>query len=207
MRALALAITVAALVAAGAAPAAAAETLTVGVGDFFYEPAHTRIDPGDTVTWTVERGEPHTVTSDRGAPEAFDSGDLLPGQSFSRTFAAAGRYPYLCELHPFMTGAVQVGPDTVPPRVRRARAKVGRRAVRLSFALTEGARVSAVVARAARPGRAVRRLRPRRLDAGRRSLRLPARRLGRGRYRVTVVARDPEGNVGRGRVAFAIPRR
>ena len=57
-----------------AAPAHAASQ-SVSIGDFFYRADRARIDPGDSVTWT-NRGEVlHTVTSRRGAPEGFNSGE------------------------------------------------------------------------------------------------------------------------------------
>lgn len=208
MRAVRLALALAAVaVAAGSVPATVqAASAEVRVGDFFFRPGYLRIEPGDSVDWRVLRGSPHTVTSTRRSPERFDSGTLLPGESYSRTFDNPGRYPYLCTLHPFMRGVVQVGPDTVDPRIRRVRVRVGRRAVRIAFGLSEPAKVRAAIAPARRPKRVVRRTRPRQLDEGRRALRVRTRGLRRGRYRVTLVARDAEGNVGRARAAFRLRR-
>lgn len=208
MRAIRVALALAAVaVVAGAAPAAAqAATADVRVGDFFFRPGQLRIDLGDTVEWRVLRGSPHTVTSRRGSPERFDSETLRPGERFSRTFDEPGRYPYLCTLHPWMRGVVQVGSDTGGPRIGRVRARAGRRVVRVAFGLSEPARVRAAVAPARRPRRVVRRTRPRRLDAGRRALRMRTRGLRRGRYRVTLIARDADGNVARARAAFRLRR-
>ncbi len=191
--------------AAADPPARATATAGVQVGDFFFRPDYTRVEPGDTVAWRVLPGDVHTVTSRAGAPERFDSGDLLPGGEFSRPFPVAGRYPYLCSIHPEMRGVVQVGPDTVDPTLRRARASVGRRAVRVSFGLSEASRVSASIASRARPRRVLRRAKARRLQDGRRSVSIKTTGLAPGRYRATVTARDPEGNVGVARVGLKIP--
>jgi plastocyanin len=209
MRLLALALLASTLVlpasALGGSPTAQpSATADVQVGDFFFRPDYTRIEPGDSVTWTVLEGSPHTATSLAGAPVPFDSGDLLPGQRFSFTFATAGRYPYVCAIHPFMRGTVQVGPDTTDPRITRTRAKPGKRSVRISFRLSETSRVSATLASARRPGRVLRRLRARKVRSGGRALSIRTAGLAPGRYRVTLKAKDPEGNVGRAKVAFRL---
>jgi plastocyanin len=33
---------------------------------------------------------------------------LAPGETFTRTFDTPGVFPYLCSVHPFMTGSVTV---------------------------------------------------------------------------------------------------
>lgn len=183
---------------------AAAATANVDTGDFFFRPDLTRIEPGDTVTWTMLDGSPHTVTAQPSSPVPFDSGELLPGQRYSFTFAAAGRYPYLCDLHPFMKGVVQVGPDTVDPVVSRAKAKLGKRSVRVAFRLSETSRVSAKLVSVKRPGRVLRRAAARKVENGPRAISVRTRGLAAGRYRVTVTAKDPEGNLGTARAGFRI---
>lgn len=192
-------------VAANASPpVGTSATANVQIGDFFFRPAYTRIEPGDTVTWTMLAGSPHTAASTSGAPVPFNSGELLPGQGYSFTFATAGRYPYLCDLHPFMRGVVQVGPDTVDPVIRRLKANPGARKVRVSFRISEASRVSSKLASTKKPGRVLRRLKPRKFEnAG--SFLLAIEGFAAGRYRVVVSAKDPEGNVGTARTAFRIP--
>src|SRR5579885_243671 len=73
---------------------------------------------GDTVTWTNDDTQAHTVTSGTGPNDAnkgnnFDSSPnynplLTPGNSFSHVFTAAGTFPYFCQLHPTMVGTVNV---------------------------------------------------------------------------------------------------
>ena len=77
----------------------------VSIRDFFFNPSQITIVPGTTVVWVNEGNRPHTVTADDGS---FDSGTLMPGQSFMVTFQGRGRISYFCEIHPFMRGSVTV---------------------------------------------------------------------------------------------------
>ncbi len=181
-----------------AAPAHAASQ-SVSIGDFFYRADRARIDPGDSVTWTNRGGVLHTVTSSRGAPEGFNSGDVDSGQTFTRPFPKAGTYKYVCTLHPgLMDGVVQVGPDRVKPVVSRLSAKAGK-AVRVAFRLSEDSRVTVKLTRR---GKTVRSLRSRRVVSGSqaRSLKRPAA----GRYRVVVTATDLEGNARTARTSVTV---
>ena len=83
----------------------AAEGATVSIVDFAFEPQELQIAAGTSVTWTNSGGAPHTVTGD------WASSDILqPGQTFTHTFDADGRFAYVCAIHPEMTGEVVVGP-------------------------------------------------------------------------------------------------
>ena len=79
-----------------------------------YAPASVSVLVGTTVTWRNSDSTNHTVTSDG---DAFDSGYVGQGGSFSFTFDRAGRYAYHCVIHRFMKGVVDVfglvltGPD------------------------------------------------------------------------------------------------
>ena len=86
---------VAVVFATAAAPASAA-TKSVLIGATFFDPQTLTINAGDTVTWTSGAGR-HTVSSNT---DAFDSGALAEGQSFSHTFGAAGTYAYRDRLNP-----------------------------------------------------------------------------------------------------------
>lgn len=70
--------------------------------------ASITIDEGDTVIWTLTDTAPHTVTSDGGSTETFDSGTLSAGSTFSYTFTVAGVNPYHCNFHSGMTGVITV---------------------------------------------------------------------------------------------------
>jgi plastocyanin len=94
-----------------------ASTITPGTKAFSPNPINVKV--GDTVTWTNKDTVEHTVTSGTGASDTnkgkeFDSGLAGPtaltatGKTFSHKFAAAGTFPYFCQLHPAMMGKVIV---------------------------------------------------------------------------------------------------
>ena len=47
-----------------------------------------------------------------GVGDAFSSGLLEPGQSFTLTFTKPGIYPFVCNIHPGMGGVVVVQPNS-----------------------------------------------------------------------------------------------
>ena len=70
-----------------------------------FSPNPIDVKVGDTVTWTNDHREGHTVTS---TTSEFNSGDIQPGQSFSHTFDKTGSFNYYCIIHPSMVGKVSV---------------------------------------------------------------------------------------------------
>lgn len=78
----------------------------VSIEEFAFTPGTIIITTGTTVRWTNEDSVAHTVTSDPAG--VFDSGTLQPGETFEYRFDTPGTYPYLCTLHPSMTGTVIV---------------------------------------------------------------------------------------------------
>jgi plastocyanin len=177
-----------------AAPASAyAANADVAVRDDFFDPSTVQIQPGETVTWRWSGLNQHNVASDPNQAESFNSEFMIVG-TFSHTFSRPGRFTYFCEVHPSnMRGAVEVGsapfPDTTLPSLSRVRARTGEGRVRLSFRLSEDARVK--VSLRGRSRRSV----TRSLSRGSRSVRF--RRLRAGRYRATLRATDAAGNRGR----------
>lgn len=84
---------------------------TVTIGDDFYSPRSISVAAGTTVTWVNNGTMMHTVTADDGS---FDSGTLMPGQSFFHTFSTQAIVPYHCRFHGAaggigMSGTVNVG--------------------------------------------------------------------------------------------------
>jgi plastocyanin len=75
-------------------------------GSFGFSPATLTIRPGTTVTWKNMSSAPHTVTSDDG--QAFDSGNIAPGGTFTFKFTVAGSYSYHCNIHPYMRATVNL---------------------------------------------------------------------------------------------------
>ena len=83
------------------------------MGDQAYDPNPVNVKAGDTVTWTNDDSQIHTVTSvtdssDPNTGKEFDSSMLSQNQTFSHKFTTAGEFPYFCQLHPTMVGKVIV---------------------------------------------------------------------------------------------------
>lgn len=92
--------------------------------EVWYDPPILTITQGDTVTWTNDDREGHTVTSGDGsgrfewmsskklgAPDGlFDSERFMPEESWSYTFEDTGTFNYFCVIHPWMEGIVVVQP-------------------------------------------------------------------------------------------------
>jgi plastocyanin len=77
----------------------------LAIRNFAFLPSTLVVSVGTTVTVTNHDSVGHTWTSTTGA---FNSGPLAPGASYSHTFTVAGTYPYMCDVHPFMTGTIVV---------------------------------------------------------------------------------------------------
>lgn len=81
------------------------EPNVVRIRDYQYSPATLTVAPGTEVTFVNCDSDAHTATSTGGS---WDSGLMTQNVVYKRTFAASGRFDYLCSPHPFMTGAVVV---------------------------------------------------------------------------------------------------
>lgn len=81
-------------------------TSTIEIKNFAFSPMDITVAPGATVTVTNQDQVTHTLTATTGG---FNTGNIAPGQS--KTFTAPnapGRYPYICNIHQYMTGTVTV---------------------------------------------------------------------------------------------------
>ena len=81
------------------------EGTAVTVENFSYDPASASVGVNGFVTWTNNDSAPHTVTFDAGPNCGNLSGG---GGSETVQFTVAGSYPYHCNIHPDMTGTVEV---------------------------------------------------------------------------------------------------
>jgi plastocyanin len=79
---------------------------TVQISNFKFTPATIRVDIGARVTVSNKDSTAHTATADAGG---FDTDDIDPGESKTVSLTKAGRFPYHCEIHPFMHGVIVVG--------------------------------------------------------------------------------------------------
>jgi plastocyanin len=78
----------------------------VSIVNMDYSPASITVKKGTAVTWTNNDDVAHTVTADSG--NAFDSGNMNKGKTFSHTFDTAGTFAYHCMYHSNMHGKVTV---------------------------------------------------------------------------------------------------
>lgn len=104
----ALAILFAALSAMPLLATADSPSAGVSVVNFAFEDDETGTlvtlaTAGEPVVWRDVSGI-HTVTATDGS---FHSGQLRPGETFTRTFEA-GTYAYACQIHPTMRGVLVV---------------------------------------------------------------------------------------------------
>lgn len=80
------------------APGYAPDSITVVIG------------VNNTVVWNNNDTVAHTVTtsSTPSGASAINSGEMLPGATFTYTFTVAGTYQYICVYHSWMSGTVIV---------------------------------------------------------------------------------------------------
>jgi plastocyanin len=89
--------------AQGTVPAGSAEVRIVDDDASGFRPGTTTVELGQQVTFVNLDDEAHTAT---GA--GFDTGIMQPGELVSVTFDEPGSFPYSCEIHPVMTGVIEV---------------------------------------------------------------------------------------------------
>lgn len=78
---------------------------SVSIIDDSFNPVSTTVLSGQTVVWTNNDTDAHTVTADDGS---FDSGIIPPGGTFNYTFTNPGMVNYHCSIHPDMLGSIDV---------------------------------------------------------------------------------------------------
>lgn len=71
-----------------------------------FSPSLMTLTAGKPVAWINDDNLVHRVTADDGS---FDSGDMQPGATFTRTFNIPGTFPYHCKYHKSVTGTVITG--------------------------------------------------------------------------------------------------
>jgi plastocyanin len=81
------------------------QTASVTIKGMAFSPARLEVKAGASVTFRNADQVAHTVTARDGS---FNSGNIMPGASWRRTFSKPGTYSYYCQPHPQMTGTVVV---------------------------------------------------------------------------------------------------
>ena len=77
----------------------------------FYRPASAQVSHGTVIQWHNPTPTHHTITHDgceRGNRCLFKSDPIPPHGAFTVPGLPPGRYPYHCQLHPFMRGVITV---------------------------------------------------------------------------------------------------
>jgi len=95
----------AAILALASPVAAQAASTTVSIPGQSFDPGRVTIVAGDTVTWLNKDFSEHDVRAGDGS---FDSGHLQRFRAFAHRFDRVAAIPYLCTIHPFMQGQVDV---------------------------------------------------------------------------------------------------
>ncbi len=80
-----------------------AQTQSVNIKSFAFNPVGAVVSVGSTVTWTNQDAVAHTVT---GA--GFDSGAMAQNATFAHTFNTKGTFAYHCSFHSSMVASVTV---------------------------------------------------------------------------------------------------
>jgi plastocyanin len=70
-----------------------------------FAPNPITVGVGGSVTWTNNDNTSHNATANDGT---WNSGNIAPGASFTRSFPTAGSFPYHCTIHPGMVATVVV---------------------------------------------------------------------------------------------------
>lgn len=87
--------------------ALAQQTVEVVIQNYLYSPGEVQIKAGDTVLWVNrEKRTSHSILFP--AEGGLESDRIFPDESWKRTFAKPGSYPYTCGPHPEMKGVVVV---------------------------------------------------------------------------------------------------
>jgi plastocyanin len=82
-----------------------ARVVRTGMRNITYLQKRIEITVGSTVEWKNNDPLAHTVTA---ADKSFDSGNIMPGQTWRHTFTKPGTYSFYCTPHPFMKGVIVV---------------------------------------------------------------------------------------------------
>jgi len=88
----------------GTAPASGSSSITIS--NFMFEPMTLDVAPGAAVKVTNDDSSTHTLTATGGQ---FDTGAIAQNQT--KTFTAPskpGQYHYICNIHQYMMGTIDV---------------------------------------------------------------------------------------------------
>jgi len=98
------------LAAAASAPALAEDCAAVHEVEITYTfvPGDTYLKTGECVHWTNVHGIEHSAV---GSEREFNTGILMPGGTALLRFDEPTVIPYVCGVHPLMTGVLIIDPQ------------------------------------------------------------------------------------------------
>jgi plastocyanin len=83
------------------------QVVTVEIGDFEFLPTPVQVDLCDAVVWSNVHSQPHTSTGNGDV--SWSTGNIAAAaDSDPIVFDTPGEFAYMCALHPFMKGVVEV---------------------------------------------------------------------------------------------------
>jgi plastocyanin len=85
-------------------------------GSPYFVPKSATVSTGAPIRWENPTPTEHTATHvgclEDGKSCAFDTGAVLPNNTYTIPGLAPGRYPYVCRIHPIMHGVIIVTEPT-----------------------------------------------------------------------------------------------
>ena len=72
------------------------DPIVIQMKGYHFSPDKITIAPGTTIEWVNTGRDVHTVTDKN---KVWDSGNLKPGEKFSRRFDEKGTFQYICSPH------------------------------------------------------------------------------------------------------------
>jgi plastocyanin len=81
----------------------------VDIVNFEFKPQTVTVKPGTKVTWTNGETAIHNI-KDTSALATPVSKEMGKGDTFSITYPSPGSYSYICGIHTYMKGSVEVVP-------------------------------------------------------------------------------------------------
>ena len=95
--------------------------ITIDNGSPYFVPKSATVSTGAPIKWENPTPTEHTITHvgclEDGEACAFDSGIVLPNDSYTLPGLSPGRYPYICRIHPIMHGVITVTDAAVPSQL------------------------------------------------------------------------------------------
>jgi plastocyanin len=91
--------------------------IIIDSGSPYFVPKSATVSTGAPIRWENPTPTEHTITHvaclEDGKGCAFDSGIVLPNDTYTHPGLAPGKYQYLCRIHPIMHGTIIVT-DSAP---------------------------------------------------------------------------------------------